>query len=155
MVMFRLVTVEQAKEHLLVDHDQDDSKIKLLVETASAIVLNYIKQYPRTQYQTLPTSEEITTEIVEPWPLYHLGPYGPYTRWGWWPFARISYQQLPPYIADTWVDDEGAPNNVPGPIHAATLLVIGQLYHDREGTNDPISVGVRSLLHRYRDPALA
>jgi hypothetical protein len=151
----RLVTFERAKEHLLVDHDEDDNKIRLLVDQASAIVLNYIRQYPRTQYQTLPEQDDLVAGVVEPWPLSYIGPYGPYTRWAWWPFPRVSYQQLPPYIADTWVDDENQPTSVPGAVAAATLLLIGNLYNDREGTDDPISRGVKSLLEYYRQPILA
>jgi hypothetical protein len=149
----RLVTPERAKEHLLVDHNYDDSKIIFMVEQASAIVLNYIKQYPRTTYQTLPLVADDLI-MAEPWPLTYWGPYGPYRNWSWY-VPRISYQNLPPYVADTWVDDEGEPNNVPGAVSVSTLMVIGNLYKDREGADDPISKGVRSLLIRYRDPALA
>ncbi len=53
---------------------------------------------------------------------------------------------------DSWgiePDDEQAPF----PIKAATLLVMGILFTDEQA--DPISPAVRSLLVRYRDPALA
>lgn len=45
--MTPLVTLEQAKLHLHVDHDLDDSDIELKVAAASAAVLQYIgdKQY--------------------------------------------------------------------------------------------------------------
>jgi len=39
-----LVTVEQAKVHLNLDHDFDDGKVTLIVEQASAILLNYLKK---------------------------------------------------------------------------------------------------------------
>lgn len=50
--------------------------------------------------------------------------------------------------ADEW-DDVSAPPL----IKAAVLLVMNVLYDHPE--DDPITVGVRSILHRYRDPALA
>jgi hypothetical protein len=42
-------------------------------------------------------------------------------------------------------------------IQAAVLLVLGDLYDHRgdDGKSDPLSQAVRSILHRYRDPALA
>lgn len=38
-----LVTLEQAKEHLLVDFDDADNDIKLKISAASGSVLNYLK----------------------------------------------------------------------------------------------------------------
>lgn len=38
-----LVTVEQMKTQLELDHDESDDKVALIVEQASAIVLNYLK----------------------------------------------------------------------------------------------------------------
>jgi hypothetical protein len=39
--MTELVTFVQMKEHLLVDHDEDNQKIQDIVEQASMIVLNH------------------------------------------------------------------------------------------------------------------
>lgn len=47
------------------------------------------------------------------------------------------------------------PDTVPYPIQAATLLVLGVLWEEREGAVDPLTDAVKSLLHRFRDPALA
>lgn len=45
---------------------------------------------------------------------------------------------------------------VPPLVQAATLLVLGELFENREaGTANPISDAVVSLLDRFRDPALA
>lgn len=38
-------------------------------------------------------------------------------------------------------------------IKAAVLLVLGVIYD--HPTDDPLTVGVKNILHRYRDPALA
>jgi hypothetical protein len=43
---------------------------------------------------------------------------------------------------------------VPPLLKIAVLLVLGALADDREG-GAPLSDAVKSLLHRYRDPALA
>lgn len=58
---------------------------------------------------------------------------------------------------DTW-DVLGSPSGVPAVVEAATLLVIGALYENREGNADgpqPLSQAVKDLLHRQRDPAYA
>lgn len=59
-----------------------------------------------------------------------------------------------PWVADDFgseTDDE-----VPWDIKAACALIFGSLYANREGENaDPLSPAVRSLLARWRDPAMA
>ena len=60
-----------------------------------------------------------------------------------------------------WVDAFGEPTAaVPGVVTAATLLVVGALYENRDGRGDssspaPLSQTVKDLLMRSRDPALA
>lgn len=58
-----------------------------------------------------------------------------------------------------WVDELGEPTrNIPGVVTAATLLVAGSLYENRDGSaNGPqaLSQTVVDLLMRSRDPALA
>lgn len=44
---------------------------------------------------------------------------------------------------------------VPGVVQAATMLIIGELYQERESESSPISPGVEALLRRQRDPAIA
>lgn len=51
-------------------------------------------------------------------------------------------------------DHEWTDADAPFLIKAAIMLVLGALFDNREG-GDPISEAVKSLLHRYRDPALA
>ena len=53
--MTRLVTLEEAKAHLRVDHDLDDLDITLKIEAASAAVLAYIED---AQYLFLDTGGE-------------------------------------------------------------------------------------------------
>jgi hypothetical protein len=46
--------------------------------------------------------------------------------------------------------------DVPWDIKAATMLILGELFAEREsGKADVLSQAVKSLLHRYRDPAMA
>ena len=59
-------------------------------------------------------------------------------------------------IPDTWALEEGdIPSTVPGAVRSAVLLVLCTLYEDREGTTNPLTPAVESLLMRLRDPALA
>jgi hypothetical protein len=53
---------------------------------------------------------------------------------------------------------QGSDEEVPFPIRAAMLLVLSDLWEHRAGSaNDDVflSRAVKSLLHRFRDPALA
>lgn len=50
-------------------------------------------------------------------------------------------------------DHEWTDADAPALIKAAILLVLGDLFNDREGAG--LSEGVKAILHRYRDPALA
>lgn len=46
--------------------------------------------------------------------------------------------------------------NIPFKIRAATLLVFGELWENRESAiANPLSPAVEALLHRLRDPAMA
>lgn len=53
-----------------------------------------------------------------------------------------------------WLDDLGAPVSVPASIRAALLLVVGDLYENREGvvvgTIVAVNPTVERLLHFYR-----
>ncbi|PHP88276.1 hypothetical protein CFB52_012230 [Burkholderia sp. AU18528] len=59
-------------------------------------------------------------------------------------------------IPDNWaLEDGNTPSTVPGQVRSAVLLVLGTLYDDREGSTDPLTPAVESLLMRSRDPAVA
>lgn len=61
------------------------------------------------------------------------------------------------------IDLDGSPlefpwsgDDVPWDVKAATMLVFGDLWMNRESdTSNALSPAVKSLLHRWRDPALA
>ena len=49
-------------------------------------------------------------------------------------------------------------DTTPGPVQGAVLLVLSDLWEHRAGSADDdvfLSAAVKSLLHRYRDPAMA
>jgi hypothetical protein len=57
-----------------------------------------------------------------------------------------------------WQTTSGEPDSVPYAVRAATKLVAGALFENLEGNEggpDPLSETVKSLLHRFRDPAIA
>lgn len=58
-------------------------------------------------------------------------------------------------VGDGWLDSAGEPSDIPWQVKAATLLVLGRLFYDKEGMDgDPISEAVVSLLMRTRMPTL-
>lgn len=60
--------------------------------------------------------------------------------------------------AGEWQDSAQEPESVPSVVEAATLIVAGALYENRDGAGnaaEPLSQTVKDLLHRYRDPAMA
>jgi hypothetical protein len=149
----RLVSVARAKEHLRVTHDAEDGRIEFLCDVASSIVLNHLWQYPRTTYQSLPVYDpDIPPQpFTAPWPWVWTGtpPY-------WWPATRVSYQQLPPYLVDEWMGEAGSPSippDIPGEVVMATLMVITNIFDTPH--ENPISEGVRRLLVKWHDPAMA
>ncbi len=58
---------------------------------------------------------------------------------------------------DSWYDDD-SPSNLDTPplIKGYTLIVMAELYQNRESSiSQPLSAAVKDGLRRYRDPALA
>lgn len=61
-------------------------------------------------------------------------------------------------LPDAWngESDDSPGTGVPPLVQSATLLVVGELYKNREASAaDLLSPGIKDLLRRYRDPALA
>lgn len=154
MAVPELVSLAEVKAHVRAeDYSHDDTYLEACRVRGIAAVLNYIKQFERTEYDTLPTIDPVTglssvTVSTWTWPIL-VGGSPPY----WWPAKKAIYRELPPYIVPDWFGSPGP--NVPYDIQAATLLVIGNLYEDRLGERDPFSPGVVSLLERWRDPTMA
>lgn len=124
-----LITVEYAKDQLRILDAYSDAQIAVKILEASQIVANHIK----------------ATEIPEEW----LSDDIP-TQYG------IDAEYVP-YVYD---EDLSPPENqyvlVPGNVQAAIVLVMAELFENREsGTSNPLSTGVLLLLEGYRDPTLA
>jgi hypothetical protein len=115
--MTMLVSLDDGKAHLRVDHDIEDSDIALKIHAASAAVLNYLKAAG-------------IADFVD------------------------SSGELP-------VDSSGVVEWVPYEVRAATLLMLGYLYKDRDNdAGHEYETGylprpVTALLYARRDPALA
>lgn len=60
-------------------------------------------------------------------------------------------------VPEDWISDHSPITyDIPFPIKAATLLVLSELFENREAQISlPISPSVEALLERFRDPALA
>jgi len=121
--MAMLVTLEQAKDHLQMDHDADDADITLKIHAASGAVVNYLKSSADPYFDS---SGNVIT------------------------------------------DSSGDPE-VPFEVKAATLILVAEMYKNREGlTEDPIGGAAQitygygylprsvvALLYPLRDPACA
>jgi hypothetical protein len=111
-----LVTLEQAKQHLRVDFDDEDGDITLKIHAASGAVMNYLKSGADAFLDS---------------------------------------------AGDLVTDSNGDPVGVPFEVQAATLLMTGYLYKDRDQNSDgAFSMGylpapVTALLYPLRDPAIA
>lgn len=115
----KLVSLQQASDHLRRDTDDDDNDLLLKVEAASQAVVNYID--------------------------------------------RIDFLDT---AGEPDMDSAGDPINVPRPIQAAVLLILGDLYADRdaeayrEGNSTPrlgdiiIPRSAHFLLDPYRSPRI-
>jgi hypothetical protein len=140
--LFRLVTVAEAKDQLSILDSSEDARINRLVWDASQIVMNYLKSSPALAAWCDTAGIPLVDANGDP---QRVGAQGHLDTSGQFVFD---------------VDTAGEPIDagqsiIPGPVRAATLLVIAHLDDDREGKADPISFAVQSLLERYRDPALA
>lgn len=136
-----LVTFQVAKGQLNLDHDLDDEMVDTIRFNASNSVLDYLKQF---SYLRGPAPVTVGT-CTRPWRPSD----GP-----WTPDASDNIG------ASTWIDSNGEPtDDVPGNVRAATQLMIGAMYENRDGdawrSPQPLSQAAIDLLWRLRDPAMA
>ena len=61
----QLVTLDQAKKHLRMDHDDDDVMILEITYSASAVVLNYLKDIGNDQF--MDSSGDMIAGVDVPW----------------------------------------------------------------------------------------
>lgn len=142
--LFRLVTLQEAKDQLSVLHASDDAEIDRLVIDASQIVMDYIG-----------TDSLAIDGWTDTAGLPLVDADGNPLRVG----AAGGLNTAGVFVLD--VDSNGdaidaGVSIIPGPVRKATLLLVARLDDDREGKDgDPISPAVASLLARYRDPPVA
>lgn len=111
-----LVSLEQGKNHLRVDNDDEDEDIELKIHAASELVVGYLKD----------AANEFLDTSGEP-----------------------------------EVDSSLTPVGVPYKVRAATLLMLGYLYRDRDGDPDKayemgyLPRPVTALLYSMRKPSMA
>lgn len=141
-MIYRLVTVAEARENLGYVETEQDARINRLVLDASQIIMNYLKSSPFLDGWTDTSGIPLVDRDGNP---LRIGAVGMLDENGEFQLA---------------VDSNGDPIDegqsiIPGQVRSATLLVINALDEDREGKRDPLSPAVESLLMRFRDPALA
>lgn len=121
------VTLESAKAHLNMDHDEDDNLIGLYITAASRAVKNYLKSGSPFKIETDSDGNDVLDSSGDP--VYERDSSG----------AKIIAEE----------------------VQAATLLLIGHLYKDRDENPDGafeagyLPKPVTALLYPLRDPALA
>lgn len=62
----KLITLSQAKAHVRVDHDAEDTQIEEFIEGASSAIINYLKSGADTFLNTLGLPEEIYNDASPP-----------------------------------------------------------------------------------------
>lgn len=164
--MADLVTLEEAKQHLRLSGDDSDADVGLRVQQASAIVLDYLKS--RVTNDSTITSSSVASPTVITTSADHTFVDGDTV-------TIVGHTDSDPALDGSYVISSVTANSftvpvavltagtggtasaawstetVPRHVHAATLLVLEDLYERR-----PIDWDAqRLLLERSRDPALA
>ena len=116
----RLVTLQQASDHLRRDTDEDDADLEMKIEAASEMVAEYIG------------------DATDAWT---------------------------DSAGDLIEDSNGEPIGIPTRVKAATLMLIGYLYRERDGSQEYavptqwgfgyLPVGVVAMLYPLRKPTVA
>ena len=123
------VTLEQAKNHIMLDHNEDDAHVSLLIKAATAAIKNYLKNSNPFQFKT----DDFGNAILDDGCML------------------------------TYLKDDNDNYIVRFEVVAATLILISEMYKNREAEQDgAISEGygylprpVVALLYPLRNPALA
>lgn len=111
-----LVSLDEAKRHLRVDHDDENADLELKIAAASELIVDYLKDAAN---------------------------------------AFLDSQGEPE------IDSAGQPVGIPFKVKAATLLMVGYLYRDRDGDPDKayemgfLPRPVTAMLYSKRKPTMA
>lgn len=125
-----LVTLEEAKDNLLIDFDdvQTDRDLRLKISAASASVIDYLRAR-KAVYMALKDDEGVVLTDTN---------------------GDVIYET-----------DTNGDRLIKPQVKQATLLLVGQMFRDRDGANGSdwapgyLPEPVKSLLYPHRDPALA
>lgn len=125
-----LITVDCARAHCRIDDEASDTDLYLKTLAVTQIVMNHIKQ------TTVPEewlSDTISSEL------------------------NLPAEFVPSIIVDSSTSPVTTSYvNVPGNVFAAMLLVLSELFENRESSvSDPLSDTVLNLLEGYRTPTIA
>ena len=170
------VTSTEAKLHLRVDHSNEDTLIAVLIQAAREIVEHHLGRSLITQSRTVKLDYfPRCTEITLPYgPLVSVTSLKYYdedevqqtmSNTLYWVDSSSDIGRI--IVKDSWPGIYDMPNaveiiyvagygaagsNIPQPIKAAILLVIGHLYENREQVGDQLyklPFGVETLLSPY------
>jgi Phage gp6-like head-tail connector protein len=142
-VLYRLVTLEEAKEQVSILASFDDARLNRLIIRASQAIIDYLDNGSGTEGWTDTAGNPLVDADGNP---QRIGAQGHLDSNG-------------DFVLD--LDTSGEPINagisiVPGHVQEATLVLIAASDDDREGwKGDPINAAVQSLLARTRDPPVA
>lgn len=171
-----LVSLALAKQHLRVEHETDDELIQAYIDAASGHIdgpggwlgraiglqtlearfdrfgcdLIRLSHGPLQSVTSVTYDDEDGDETVLDDELYTLDDYGALLAYGGsWPFARLR-------AGSVRVRYQAGYTTIPGAITAAVLLMVGDLYLNRETVIEggmgaiPMSTTVENLLGPYR-----
>lgn len=157
MSFYRLVTLDEVKQNSAYDSDADDVKLRQIVDDASQIVMNYLEA-AWARVRQFSGDDDVTDQEIAA----YQKAFGSWTDSSGMPLVDSSTGD--PLIVDYDFDSNGDPltdsngdyigghSIIPGPVHRATLLVADVLITHPDGTVDPITPAVVSLLVRFRLP---
>lgn len=164
--LYRLVTVDEAKDQLGIIGSEHDARIRRLVWDASQIIVRALQGTAAWATVSVGWTDSNGDPLMDSDgnPTRVGGQYEPELDTDGDPMVDTNGDVIPArdsngdviYVLDTTGDPiDNGQSVIPGPVRIATFLVICALDEDREGKRDPFSPAVRSVLADYMDPVLA
>ncbi len=176
----RPVSLAEAKAHLRVDFSDDDTLISALIDAATAHIDGYTGilaralvtqtwrqdfcDWPGDRVLRLPLAPVASVESVKYFDAANVettvsesGNYalledarGPYIKFTSDFAAPALYDERDDRIRVTFVAGYGDPSDVPAAIRAAVLLIVGDLYKNRDAGETAPNAAATALLTPYR-----
>lgn len=174
------VSLAEAKAHLRVDFTDDDTLISALVDAATAHIDGYTGilaralvtqtwrqdfcDWPGDRVLRLPLAPVVSVQSVKYFDAANaeitvdaIGNYalledarGPYIKFTSDFAAPALYDERDDRIKVTFVAGYGDPSDVPAAIRAAVLLIVGDLYKNRDAGETSPNAAATALLTPYR-----